>query len=117
MRITRVRIRPPVGLLKMWEKLPKAPAVTTPDDAARLLKTTTKRAEKLLERLSDGGWAVPVIEFSEGYENARYHVLPEDHWPEWGHGSFTGKQRGSPPRLRPCKSRKTRTVRVSRRSP
>jgi hypothetical protein len=115
MSINRIRIRPPVGLLRMWEKLPKAPAVTTPDDAARLLKTTTKRAEKLLERLSDGGWAVPVEDLSEGHEIARYHVLPEDHWPEWGDGSLTGKQRGSLTRLRVRKSG-TRTVRAPRRS-
>jgi len=115
MRITRVRIKPPVGLLRIWEKLPKAPAVTTPDDAARLLKTTTKRAEKLLERLSDGGWAVPVEDFSEGYGMARYHVLPEDHWPEMGHVSLTGKRRGSLARLRVRKSG-TRTVRAPRRS-
>jgi len=74
--------------MKYWEKLPKYPAVTTADIAAPILHTTAEKANKILEQLSRGGWAAPVVELLEPGEpeplRTRYHVLPEEAWPVFG---------------------------------
>jgi hypothetical protein len=80
--VTRRIIRKPRGKLwEAWRKLAKDSAITTPEIAAKTLKISLKNAEKILKRLSKGGWAVPMVTLTP-HTTQKYQVLPESEWPE-----------------------------------